>query len=113
MSATGWSVRIAKRDLVDAVGAARRRATLRRKGAGLEPDVLFVGCDLDGEDALSIPSSDAAMDVPASGAWPSPISANGPALRRLAPKLTGPDVEIAYVEGRLPLNGTSVPAREV
>lgn len=106
-------MRIDKRDLVEAIGAARRRATLRRKGGGLEPDVLFVGCDVDGAPGLSIRTADAAMDVPGVGAWPSPISANGPALRRLAPKLAGLEIDVAYEEGRLVLNGTSVPAREV
>lgn len=107
--AHGWLMTIDKRDLVDAIGIARSRATLRRKGAGLEPDVVFVACG----EGLSIRSSDAAYDVPATGIWTPPISANGAALRRLAPKLEGPAVELAYEEGRMLFNGTSVPAREV
>lgn len=103
-----WSMRIEKRDLVDAIGTARTRATLRRKGPGFEPDVMFVRC----AEGLSIRSSASAMDIPASGTWASPITANGAALRRLAPKLAGPVIELSYAEGRLMLNGTSVPARE-
>lgn len=109
LQACDWVMRIEKLDLVDAIGHARTRATLRRKGAGLEPDVFFTACD----EGLSIRSSDAAMDIPASGTWVSPIRANGAALRRLAPKLAGPHVELSYEEGRMFLNGTSIPAREV
>lgn len=108
LPAPSWSMRIEKRDLVDAIGHARTRATLRRKGAGFEPDVMFVAC----ADGLSIRSSASAMDVPAGGTWASPITANGAALRRLVPKLAGPVVELSYADGRLSLNGTVVPARE-
>lgn len=103
-----WEMVINKADLVDAMGHARTRATLRRKGGGLEPDVMFVAC----AEGLSIRSSAAAMDIPAKGAWSSPITANGAALRRLAPKLSGPVIELSYESGRLMLNKTSVPARE-
>jgi len=54
----------------------------------------------------------ARMDRLLKGTWTSPIFANGPALRRLAPKLQGPDVTLTYVTGRLFLDGTSIPARE-
>jgi hypothetical protein len=101
-------MRIEKRDLIDAIGTARRRATLRRKGAGFEPDVMFVA----GELGLSIRSSASSMDIPAAGVWLSPITANGAALRRLAPKLTGPTIDLSYEEGFLQLNGTKVSARE-
>lgn len=104
-----WNISLDKRDLVEAIGQTRTRATLRRKGAGFEPDVTFVAC----EDGLSIRSSFAAMDVPAEGQWCSPIMANGAAIRRVAPKLTGPQVSLRYETGRLFLNSTSIPAREV
>ncbi|HVI99429.1 MAG TPA: hypothetical protein VM657_10220 [Sphingomonas sp.] len=103
-----WLMRVDKRDLVEAIGTARSRPTLRRKGGGFEPDVLLVAC----AEGLSVRSSNAAMDIPATGAWASPIVANGAMLRRLAPKLSGPAVELCYETGRLLLNGTSVPARE-
>lgn len=104
-----WSISLSKRDLVDAIGQARTRATLRRKGAGFEPDVTFVAC----EDGISIRSSFAAMDVPAEGRWCSPVMANGAAIRRVAPKLEGPKISLRYESGRLYLNGTSLPAREI
>lgn len=103
-----WSMEIDKRDLIDAIGTARTRATLRRKETGLEADIMFVRC----ADGISIRSSASAMDIPAMGSWVSPISANGAALRRLAPKLAGPTVTLRYETGRLLLNGTSLPARE-
>ena len=103
-----WRMTVAKSDLVAAIGHARTRATLRRKGAGFEPDLTLA--DSDGQ--LSVRSSHAAMDIPAEGIWASPIFANGAALRRLAPKLKGPDVILTYVMGRLFLDGTSIPARE-
>jgi len=103
-----WTMRLEKRDLVHAIGHARTRATLRRKGSGFEPDVMFVACP----GGLSIRSSGAAMDIPAEGAWVSPITANGAALRRLTPKLAGPVITLSYEAGRLKLNATSVPARE-
>lgn len=99
---------VAKSDLVAAVGHARTRATLRRKGAGFEPDLTLA----DGDGQLSVRSSYASMDIPAEGNWTSPIFANGAALRRLAPKLKCPDVTLTYVTGRLFLDGTSIPARE-
>lgn len=103
-----WSMEIDKRDLIDAIGMARTRATLRRKESGLEADIMFVKC----ADGISIRSSASAMDIPATGSWVSPISANGAALRRLAPKLAGPTVTLRYETGQLLLNGTSLPARE-
>jgi hypothetical protein len=105
----GWRVTVTKRDLVEAIGHARTRATLRRKGTGFEADIMLTG----GPGQLSVRSSHAAMDIPAEGTWASPIVANGPSLRRLAPKLKGPEVTLTYVTGRLFLNGTSIPAREV
>src|SRR5690348_13779439 len=55
---TTWNITIAKRDLIDAIGTARRRATLKRKGFELEKDVIFAAS----ADGLSIRSSNAAMD---------------------------------------------------
>ena len=104
-----WNVSLDKRDLVDAIGHARTRATLRRKDAGFEPDVTFIAC----EDGISIRSSFAAMDVPAEGQWCSPVMANGAAIRKVAPKLTGPRISVRYETGRLFLNATSIPAREI
>lgn len=103
-----WRVTVAKRDLVAAVGHARTRATLRRSGKGFEADVTLAKAN----GQLSIRSSYAAMDIPAEGAWGSPVMANGAALRRLAPKLQGPDIALTYVAGRLFLDTTSIPARE-
>jgi hypothetical protein len=103
-----WRMTVAKRDLVEAVGHARTRATLRRKGSGFENEVMLIN----GDGQLSIRSSHAAMDIPAQGLWSSPVLTNGPALRRLAPKLSGPNVTLTYVAGRLFLDNTSIPARE-
>lgn len=99
---------VAKHDFVEAVGHARTRVMLRRKGRGYEADVLLTA----DADQLSVRSSHAAMDIPAEGTWTSPIFANGPALRRLAPKLKGPEVTLTYVAGRLFLDNTSIPGRE-
>ena len=103
-----WCMTVAKRDFVEAVGHARTRATLRRKGRGLECQVMLVNSD----GQLSVRSSQAAMDILAEGSWSSPVFTNGPALRRLAPKLKGPMVTLTYVAGRLFLDATSIPARE-
>jgi hypothetical protein len=101
---------ILKRDLVDAIGTARRRATLRRmQGIQFEADVIFAASN----DGLSVRSSNAAMDIPASGIWASPIAANGAALRRLAPVLDGPEIQLSYCDGELALNTTRLSAREV
>ena len=104
-----WTMRVAKRDLVEAIGTARARPTLRRKNGGFEPDLVLTR-SIGG---LSIRSSNSAMDIPAAGTWVSPVSVNGAALRRLAPKLDGPDVELRFQDRRLFVNGTSFPAREV
>src|SRR4051812_44626982 len=100
---------ITKRDLIDAIGTARRRATLKRKGGGLEKDVIFAASG----DGLSVRSSNAAMDIPGSGTWTSPIATNGATLRRLAPALTGPEVRLSYCDGQLALNTTRISAREL
>ena len=103
-----WQISVDKQDFVQAITCARTRATLRRVPGGPEREVMLTR----GEGRLSIRSSHAAMDIPARGRWSSPILAYGPALRRLAPKLSGPEVTLTYVAGRLFLNTTSLPARE-
>lgn len=104
-----WSVTLDKRDLVEAIGVARTRATLRRRGPAFEDDVTLVGC----AEGLSVRSSFAAMDIPADGMWHSPIMANGAAIRRLADKLEGPRISLRFENGRLSLNTTEIPAREL
>jgi len=104
-----WNMTIAKRDLIDAIGTARRRATLKRKGFELEKDVIFAAAD----EGLSVRSSNAAMDIPGSGSWTSPIATNGAALRRLAPALNGPEIRLSYCDGQLALNTTRISAREL
>ena len=105
-----WNMTILKSDLIDAIGTARTRATLRRKsGIQLEKEVIFAA----GVHGLSVRSSDAAMDIPGSGIWASPIAANGAAIRRLAPALDGPEIQLSYCDGQLALNTTRLSAREV
>ena len=107
-----WAMTISKADLVEAIGVARRRPTLRRVASGrggFEDDVVFASC----EAGLSIRSSISAMDIPASGAWASPIAVSGATIRQLAPKLGGPEIELCYGDGQLALNQTRLPAREV
>jgi hypothetical protein len=103
-----WSVTVTKRDLVDAVRHARMRSTLRKVSGGFEDDVTLTGCPA----GLSIRSNFAATDIPAAGTWPSPIMTHGATLRRLASKLAGPEIEIAFGDGHLLLNTTSLSARE-
>jgi hypothetical protein len=104
-----WNMTVQKRDLVEAIGVARRRATLRGDGFNFESDVILSA----GEDGLSVRSSNSAMDIPGSGVWSSPIRANGASMRRLAPKLSGPEIRLSYADGHLALNQTNVPAGEV
>jgi hypothetical protein len=104
-----WNMTVLRRDLIDAIGTARRRVTLKRKGFGLEKDVIFAASN----EGLSVRSSNAAMDIAGSGTWASPIAANGAALRRLAPALAGPDIRLSYCDGQLALNTTRISAREL
>jgi hypothetical protein len=105
-----WHITVRKRDLVEAIGMARTRATLRRVGPKtFEPDVTLAACPL----GLSIRSSHAGMELEGQETWPSPIAVRGAMLRRLAPKLEGPDVVLRYRNGLLFLNATGVGAREV
>jgi hypothetical protein len=104
-----WNMTVLRRDLIDAIGTARRRATLKRRGFELEKDVIFASSD----DGLSIRSSNAAMDIPGSGSWTSPIAANGATLRRLAPALDGSEIKLSYCDGQLALNTTRISAREL
>lgn len=107
-----WSMTIEKRDLVEAIGVARQRPTLRRVSGGrggFEPLVVLAKC----EEGLSVRSSNSAMDIPATGVWASPIAVSGVTLRQLAPKLTGPTIDLSFSDGQLALNQTRLPAREV
>ena len=110
-----WQITIAKADLIAAIGTARRRATLRRRGSrpGYEPWVILAAVPEADVGGLSIRSSDAAMDVPGEGSWPSPIRVEGAALRRLAPKLAGPLVTFTYADGQLAAGTTVLSATEV
>jgi hypothetical protein len=103
---------IEKRDLVEAVGVARRRPTLRRVSGGRGGFEPLVTLAASGE-GLSVRSSNSAMDIPATGVWASPIAVSGVTLRQLAPKLTGPTIELTYCDGQLALNQTRLPAREI
>lgn len=107
-----WAMTVAKYDLIDAIGVARRRPTLRRVAGGrggFESLIVLAEC----EEGLSVRSSNSAMDIPATGVWASPISVSGATLRQLVPKLSGPNVELSYADGQLALNRTRLPAREV
>ena len=74
MTPSVWQITLAKADLIAAIGTARRRATLRRRGSGpgFEPWVILAAVSDALGGGLSIRSSDAAMDVPGEGRWPSP-----------------------------------------
>lgn len=112
MTEPTWSMTVDKRDLVDAIGTARRRPTLRRVAGGrggYEAEVILAASG----DGLSVRSSNSAMDIPADGVWASPIAVGGVTLRQLAPKLAGPQVELTYADGELALNQTRVSAREL
>lgn len=110
-----WRITIAKADLIAAIGTARRRATLRRRGSGpgFEPWVILAAVPEALGGGLSIRSSDAAMDVSGDGTWPSPIRVEGAALRRLAPKLARPLVTLVYADGQLAIDTTVLSATEV
>jgi hypothetical protein len=103
-----WTMIVRKADLVAAIGNARTRATLRRKGAGFERMILLVASPI----GLSVRSSAAAMDIPAEGEWRSPILVAGAAIRRVVPKLAGDKITLRYEQGRLFMNTTSFPASE-
>ncbi|WP_298291643.1 hypothetical protein [Novosphingobium sp.] len=109
MSEPVWQATVEKEDLLEAIGFVRTRAGLRATGIKLEPDVDIMSCP----EGLSFRTAQLACDIPATGSWPSPIRANGAMLRRLAPKLAGPAISLEYRTGKLILNTTEVPAREL
>jgi len=104
-----WQATVGKADLLEALGFVRTRAGLRVQGIRLEPDVDIMACP----DGLSFRTAQLACDIPAEGAWPSPVRANGAMLRRLAPKLAGDMIALVYADGGLTLNATRVPARDI
>ncbi len=110
-----WHITVAKADLIAAIGTARTRATLRRRssGPGFEPWIVLAAVPEALGGGLSVRSSDAANDVPGEGSWPPPIRVEGAALRRLAPKLTGPHVILTYADGRLAIGTTVLSAGEI
>jgi len=104
-----WDAKVSKTDLLEAIGFVRTRAGLRYKGTKLEPEVVILAA----HDGLSFRTMQMAIDIPAEGNWPSPIAANGPTLRKLAPKLSGPAITLVYEDRKLILNATAIPAREL
>ena len=100
-----WSVTVSKQDLVGAVGAPRKRDR-RRKSPEL---IIFAAC----ENGLSVESGLSTAEIPASGNWHSPVAADSTSVRKLAPLLGGSEVQLSYRDGKLALNTTSIPAREV
>ena len=109
MSQVVWTATVQKDDLLEAIGFVRTRAGLRIKGIKLEPDVLIMSTP----DGLSFRTAQLACDIPAERNWPSPISAHGATLRKLAPKLSGPEITLKFADDALTLNSTRISAREV
>lgn len=107
--AFSWEAQVDKSELAEAIGFVRTRAGLKYKGSKLEPEVMIVAAP----GGLSLRTSLLASDIQASGAWDSPIVVHGPSLRRLVPKLTGPEIVLRYERGKLYINSTSIPAREI
>lgn len=107
-----WRMETEKSDLVEAIGTARSRPTLRRVvdgPGGFEADVILSGWEY----GLSVRSSDSAMDIDGRGTWASPVRVKGAALRRLAPKLPKGRLLVEFSDGRLKIAGTEFPASEV
>lgn len=104
-----WQAVIEKADLLEAIGFVRTRAGLRVKGIQLEADVDIMASN----QGLSFRTAHISYDCPADRHWPSPVRANGAVMRRLAPKLNGPQVTLSYEQGALVLNTTRIPAREL
>ncbi|WP_168157372.1 hypothetical protein [Erythrobacter sp. QSSC1-22B] len=109
MNAPVWHSTVTKDDLLEAIGFVRTKAGLRVQGIKLEPDVLIMACT----EGLSFCTANMACDIPSNGSWPSPIRVNGAMLRRLAPKLLGPDIVLHYENKRLMINAMEISASEV
>lgn len=105
-----WNMTLTKADLVEATDGARQIATWRKRRADRQAFPLVIAA---GDDGLSFRSADAALDVPATGTWPSPIRVAGAVLHSLAPKLAGPDVTLVYADGQLVIGTTVFSATEV
>ena len=103
-----WKAKVEKDDLLEAIGFVRTRTGLKLQKK-LDPNVLIASTP----DGLSFRSGPLACDILADRQWPSPVSANGPVLRSLAPKLSGPDVALRFEDGKLWLNTTQIPAKEI
>jgi hypothetical protein len=104
-----WRMTVAHSDLVVAINAARYRPSRRRYTGALRTDIVIAACPA----GLSIRSHNRGMDIPAQGTWTSPLAVNGAWLKRLAPKLIGPDIQLTYADGELALNQTRLSAREI
>ena len=103
-----WKAKVDKSDLLEAIGYVRTRTGLKL-AKKLDPNVLIASTP----DGLSFRSGPLACDILAERAWPSPVTANGPVMRSLAPKLSGAEIELRYESGKLWLNTTQIPAKEV
>ncbi len=106
-----WHMMLTKADLVLATSGARRVDTWRKRRADRAAFPLIIAAHPFG--GLSFRSDDAAVHVPANGAWPSPIRVAGAVLWRLAPRLDGTMVTLVYADRQLVLGRTLLPAEEV
>lgn len=105
-----WQMTLRKTALVEATSDARKISTWRKRSSAARAFPLIIAA---GEDGLSFRSSDAALDVPAQGTWPSPIRVPGAVLHALAPRLEGPQVTMVYADGKLVIGRTVIDAAEV
>jgi hypothetical protein len=96
VSAPGWSMRLERDALVQALGV-------------LEGRLVLTVC----ETGLSVRSRAGRVDLAGKGFWASPVSATASRLRRALACDYGGDAHLEFVKGRLMVNASSMPAREV
>ena len=92
----GWTMRV-------------QRTALLRALAGFEGRLVLTVCDL----GLSIRSPAGRVEVAGTGFWASPLSLTAGRLRRALACDHGRFAQLEFANGRLMVNASSVPAREI
>jgi hypothetical protein len=93
---TGWSMRV-------------KRGALLRALAGMDGRLVLTVCEL----GLSIRSLAGRADVAGAGFWASPLSVAAGRLRRALARDYDGWAQLEFCKGRLIVNASSMPAREI
>ena len=105
----GWWMTVDRERLLAAIEAGVGPDHMKARRGRSAATLTLVVC----ERGLSVRSRTGGRDVPALGAWASPIVVSAARLRSQVAGLPGPDVHVEYSDGRLWVDWKTMKAREL